>query len=125
MKLFVFWNMEKTRFGRWFMEGFPAKYHAFFWMGFMTFTGSKDYASPSLVKHELIHHYQAEREGWFRWMVNYYRETFRNGYMGNKYEVEAYARMHEPMTSEEYALTGVQRRPQRRHWYWDEQLQGD
>ena len=104
MKLLVFYNMEKTRFGRRLMQGFPAKYHAIFGVGIMSFTGAKERVSESLVKHELIHHYQAQREGWLRWTVNYYRETLRFGYMDNRYEVEAYARMSEPLTTEERKL---------------------
>jgi hypothetical protein len=52
MKLLIFYNMEKTRFGRWIMEGYPAKFHAFFWIGFMTFTGPKERVSEALIKHE-------------------------------------------------------------------------
>jgi hypothetical protein len=110
MKLIIFYNMEKTRFGRWFMEGFPAKYHALFWIGIMTFTGPKERVSETLVKHELIHHYQAQREGWLRWNINYYRELWTVGYGANSYEVEAYARMHEPLTLAERELTGIPKR---------------
>ena len=112
MKLIVHYNMEKTRFGRWFMEGFPAKYHALFGLGIMTFTGPKEWVSESLVKHELIHHYQAEREGWARWNYNYYRQTYCYGYLDNIYEVEAYDGMHEPLTEEERQLVDL---PERRY----------
>lgn len=110
MKLIIIYNMNKTRFGRWFMEGYPAKYHALFWIGFMTFTGPKERVSETLVKHELIHHYQAQREGWLRWNINYYRELWTVGYMANSYEVEAYDRMHEPLTLAERELTGMPKR---------------
>ena len=107
MKLLVFYNMEKNRFGRWVMQGFPAKYHALFGFGFMTFTGPKERVSESLVKHELIHHYQAEREGWVRWNYNYYRQTYCYGYLDNIYEVEAYDGMGEPLTFEERKLVDL------------------
>lgn len=110
MKLFTFYNMERTRFGRWFMEGYPAKYHAFLWMGFMTFTGPKERVSESLVKHELIHHYQAKREGWLRWNVRYYRQLWKVGYLNIDYEVEAYDRMHEPLTWQERKLLDLPER---------------
>jgi len=112
MKLITIYNMEKTRIGRWFMEGYPAKYHALPFVGVMTFTGPRGRASESLVKHELIHHYQAEREGWFgmKWMINYYRELHAVGYMLNKYEKEAYAGAHDPLTLKERKLTGYTRR---------------
>ena len=106
MKLHIFYDMEKTRFGRWFMQGFPAKYHALFWMGFMTFTGPKPRVNEELIKHELIHHYQAEREGWLMWTIRYYRETVNVGYLDNRYEVEAYTRMSEALTMKERKLVG-------------------
>ena len=110
MKLIIVYNMEKTRFGRWVMEGFPAKYHALFWVGLMTFTGPKEQVSEWLVKHELIHHYQAQREGWFVWTVKYYWYTLKVGYHRNTYEIEAYDKQHEPLTAAERVLTGVPER---------------
>lgn len=109
MKLITLYNMERTRFGRWFMEGYPAKYHAFLWIGIMTFTGPKERVSESLVKHELIHHYQAQREGWLTWNIRYYRELWTVGYMNVSYEREAYARMHEPLTPKERQLVDLPR----------------
>lgn len=110
MKLYVFYNMEKNRFGRKLMQGFPAKYHALFGCGLMTFTGPKERVSESLVKHELIHHYQAQCEGWFRWNINYYRQTYCYGYLDNIYEVEAYDGMHEPLTQAERDLVDLPKR---------------
>lgn len=110
MKLLIFYNMEKTRFGRWIMEGYPAKFHAFFWIGFMTFTGPKERVSEALIKHELIHYYQAKREGWLRWNIRYYYYLHKVGYCDNPYEVEAYANMHEPLTEAERRITGHPRR---------------
>ena len=107
MKLIVVYNMEKTRFGRWFMEGYPAKFHAFFWMGIMTFTGPREFASELLIKHELIHFYQAKREGWLLWNIRYYWYLATVGYRANPYEVEAYERMHEPLTDAEYLRCGL------------------
>jgi hypothetical protein len=109
MKILVFYNMERTRFGRWYMEGYPAKFHAFFWLGVMTFTGPSERVSERLVKHELIHFYQAQREGWFVWMVRYYYFLLKVGYRSNPYEIEAYERMYEPMTRAEWKLVGLDR----------------
>ena len=75
----------------------------------MTFTGPKERVFASHVKHELVHHYQAQREGWLRWTINYYREFHAVGYWDNKYEVEAYERMHEPLTRAERELVGMPR----------------
>lgn len=111
MKLIIFYNMERTRFGRWFMEGYPAKYHAFMWLGIMTFTGPKERVSENLVKHELIHHYQAKREGWLMWNIRYYRQLWDVGYMNIDYEIEAYEGMYEPLTRAERKLVGI---PERR-----------
>lgn len=115
MKLVIFYNMEKTRFGRWYMEGYPAKFHALPFLGIMTFTGPEDRVSERLVKHELIHFYQAQREGPIRWMLRYYWHLMRVGYMNNPYEIEAYARMNDPMTHAEWKLVGL---PQRRYQQW-------
>ena len=104
MKLIVLYNMERTRFGRWFMEEYPAKFHAFLFIGLMTFTGTKENRSDTLIKHELIHYYQAQREGWLMWNIRYYRELWTVGYMNVSYEIEAYARMHEPLTEGELQL---------------------
>lgn len=104
MKLIVLYNMERTRFGRWFMEGYPAKFHAFPFLGLMTFTGPKEWRSDALVKHELIHYYQAKREGWLMWNIRYYRELWTVGYMNVSYEIEAYAKMYEPLTTEDTRL---------------------
>lgn len=107
MKLIILYNMETTKFGRWFMEQFPAKYHALPWLGVMSFTGPKNRVNEVLIKHELIHHYQAEREGWLMWNIRYYRELWTVGYMNNIYEREAYQRMYEPLTIAERKLTGT------------------
>ena len=109
MKLIVVYNMEKTRLGRWFMEGFPAKFHAFPFVGLMTFTGPKERVSEALVKHELIHFYQARREGWLMWNIRYYYYQMKVGYRLNPYEIEAYDNMYEPMTRAEWKLIGLKR----------------
>ena len=105
MKLIVLHNMERTRFGRWFMEGYPAKFHALPFIGLMTFTGPKENRSDTLIKHELIHYYQAQREGWLMWNIRYYRELWTVGYMNVSYEIEAYAKMFEPLTTDERQFT--------------------
>jgi len=110
MKMIIVYNMERTRFGRWFMEGFPAKFHALPFIGLMTFTGPKEKVSETLVKHELIHYYQAKREGWLMWNVHYYLELWTVGYRANSYEIEAYARMREPLTEAERKLVQLPRR---------------
>ena len=110
MKLFAIYNMERTRFGRWFMEGYPAKFHAIPFVGVMTFTGPKDRVSETLVKHELIHYYQAVREGALKWNWRYYRQLWTVGYRDIDYEIEAYARMAEPLTSKERELVKLPRR---------------
>lgn len=110
MKLIIFYNMERTRFGRWFMEGFPAKFHAIPFLGVMTFTGPRERVSETLVKHELIHFYQAQREGALLWNIRYYWQHWTIGYRNISYELEAYARMHEPLTEAERKLTNLPRR---------------
>jgi hypothetical protein len=106
MKLIIVDNMNKTRFGRWFMEGYPAKFHAFPFVGLMTFAGPKERYGAALYKHELIHFYQARREGWFLWNLRYYWYLWKVGYRSNPYEIEAYAGMYEPLSSDEMRLLG-------------------
>ena len=69
----------------------------------------KERVNEALVKHELIHYYQANREGWLRWNIRYYWYLVKVGYRRNPYEVEAYALMHEPLTEVERQLTDLQR----------------
>jgi len=114
MKILIIYNMERTRFGRWFMERYPAKFHALPFLGLMTFTGPKERASESLIKHELIHFYQADREGWLLWNIRYYYYLWKVGYMLNPYEIEAYDRMYDPMTHAEWKLVGMS--PRRFTW---------
>ena len=107
MRLIVIYNMQRTRFGRWFMDGIPAKFHAFFWIGLVTFTDAKEDVSEMRVKHELIHFDQARREGWLLWNIRYYWYLATVGYRLNPYEIEAGERMHEPLTDTECLMTGM------------------
>ena len=86
------------------MEGFPARFHAFFWIGLITFAGPKEDVSEVLVKHELIHFDQARRGGWLLWNIRYYWYLAAVGYRLNPYKIEADERMHEPLTDEEVLL---------------------
>ena len=107
MKLIIIDNVGRTRIGRWFMEGYPAKFHALFWVGFLTFHGPRPRYGNWLLKHELIHYQQAKREGWFLWNIRYYWHLWRVGYRNNPYEIEAYSNQHYPLTAAERALAGV------------------
>lgn len=40
-------------------------------------------------QHELVHVDQVRRLGWIRFYVSYIIEHYKNGYSGNKYELEA------------------------------------
>ncbi len=58
-----------------------------------------------LFRHELEHVYQQIREGRVRFYLKYFYYSLRYGYQNNPYEVEAYSRQHDPLTtSEEQAL---------------------
>ena len=51
------------------------------------------YRSEEAIKnhreHEMIHVDQVRRLGWFKFYASYIVEHFKNGYDGNKYELEA------------------------------------
>lgn len=111
MKPIVIYNMEKTRIGSWIMEWYPAKYH----YPFILMTGQKVNASETLLKHELIHHYQVQRDGWFKFTYRYYTQLWTVGYRMIDYEIEAYARMHEPLTLAERELLNLGA-PRRFEW---------
>lgn len=93
-------NLNRTRFGRWIMEGFPAKYH---WP-FIMVAGPRENVSQRLLKHELIHHEQVRRDGWLKFNYRYIKQLQTVGYMNIDYEIEAYARAGEPLTDAECAL---------------------
>ncbi len=54
-----------------------------------------------LFKHEYIHIEQVRKLGWFKFYFLWLGESAKNGYKGNKYEIEAYARQTEPLNEEE------------------------
>ena len=54
-----------------------------------------------LFKHEYIHIEQVRKLGWFKFYITYLIESKKDGYRGNKYEVEAYDRQTEPLNEEE------------------------
>lgn len=58
-----------------------------------------------LFRHELEHVYQQIREGRLRFYLKYFLFSLRHGYKNNPYEVEAYAKQNDELTtSEEEAL---------------------
>ena len=46
-------------------------------------------ANQKWLKHELCHIKQFQQYGFFRFLLLYITETFRNGYYNNRFEVEA------------------------------------
>jgi hypothetical protein len=100
---FVIDHLDRTRFGRWVMERFPIKYH----YPFILVAGDRKNVSNTLWKHELIHHYQVLRDGWFKFNYRYIRQLRTVGYMRIDYEVEAYMLMHDPLTDAEKAYVRV------------------
>jgi hypothetical protein len=103
MKIRIFYNMERTRLGRWFMEGYPAKYH----YPFMFFTGPKGYVPEALYRHELQHHYQVLRDGYLKFNWRYITQLRTVGYRNIDYEIEAYAMQREKMTDAEWEMVGT------------------
>lgn len=97
---FVIDNLSRSKLGRQIMEGYPAKYH---WP-FVLVAGPRERMSHWLLKHELVHHEQVRRDGWFRFNYRYIKQLATVGYMQIDYEIEAYRRSHEPLTTEELSL---------------------
>ena len=59
------------------------------------------YMSIRLFKHELIHVYQIEEKGVFKFYADYIRTYFKTGYLNHPDEIEAYKRETEPLTQRE------------------------
>jgi hypothetical protein len=57
-----------------------------------------------LLRHELEHARQQIRDGRVFFYLKYFYYSLRYGYKKNPYEVEAYARQHDALTSEEHEL---------------------
>lgn len=57
-----------------------------------------------LFRHELEHAYQIMRYGAFLFYLKYFYYSMRYGYKGNPFEIEAYARQHDPLTTNEEQL---------------------
>lgn len=45
--------------------------------------------------HEWVHVKQVRKHGWFKFYLSYLYQSFRFGYRGNKYEIEAYRKERE------------------------------
>lgn len=70
---------------------------------FMFFRQHRVDVSNRLFRHELEHVYQVQRDGWFKFYLGYLWDWLTNGrdYYKIRYEVEARAKEHEPLTSVE------------------------
>lgn len=59
---------------------------------------------PWLLRHELEHAYQQMREGVILFYCKYFYYSIRYGYKKNPYEIEAYQRQTDPLTTNEEQL---------------------
>ena len=57
-----------------------------------------------LFRHELEHCYQIMREGVILFYAKYFWYSVRHGYKKNPYEIEAYQRQIDPLTTNEEQL---------------------
>lgn len=57
-----------------------------------------------LFRHELEHVYQQMREGVIRFYLKYFAYSLRHGYKKNPFEIQAYKRQHDPLTTTEEQL---------------------
>ena len=71
---------------------------------FIFFKRTREEVSDRLFRHELQHIYQVQREGWLKFYLTYLWESARHGYKANKYEVEANAVEHQPLTAYEQSV---------------------
>lgn len=67
----------------------------------MLFSMPADEVPQHLFRHELEHHYQIMRDGWFRFCLKYFYYSVRHGYTKNPYEVEARNRANDLLTTTE------------------------
>lgn len=68
------------------------------------FRDEPSFVDRRLFKHELIHQQQMQKDGLFLFYLKYFYYSLRFGYHDNPYELEAYERQAEPLTSDEEAL---------------------
>lgn len=91
MKLRVIYNSRLIRKG----------YNAWVLFPFMFFREAKEDVSDTLFRHEMEHVYQVMRDGWWRFYITYLWHLYRYGYMKIPYELEAYDRQTQPLTTVE------------------------
>ena len=67
----------------------PFGFNGFIIPPFGVFIRKEHKDSEELELHELVHWKQYQREGLFKFLLNYVIESNNRGYDGNKYEIEA------------------------------------
>lgn len=72
-----------------YLENLPGNYNGFSLAPFAIFIRKDQEKNKDLLKHELIHWKQFQREGLISFLTNYTIEAINKGYDANGYEIEA------------------------------------
>ena len=70
-------------------DNLPFNYNANTIPPFGIFISKKEKGNGMLLKHEMVHWNQYQKEGLLKFCFGYIKENIKNGYDGNKYEKEA------------------------------------
>ncbi len=73
----------------WYVDYIPFGYNALFIPPFGIFVHTSQANNKEILLHELVHWKQFKKEGLFKFLLGFTQENAKNGYDGNKYEIEA------------------------------------
>lgn len=74
---------------------------------FILVSTSNEDTLPSILKHEVTHVHQIEREGFCKFYFHYCILTWTDSYINNKYEQEAYSNENIALTQAELELLNL------------------
>ena len=84
----VTYTTKRPLLVKWYMDFFGYKGLATVW-NTIYFKDVESMNNQRLLKHELKHIEQMERDGKVKWLIRYYYYWIRYGYINNPYEIEA------------------------------------
>ena len=74
---------------------------------FVLLSTSNDETLPSILKHEVTHVHQVEREGFCKFYFQYCKNTWFDSYINNIYEQEAFEKENRALTQSEIELLNL------------------
>ena len=74
---------------------------------FVLLSTSNDETLPSILKHEVTHVHQVEREGFCKFYFQYCKKMWFDSYINNIYEQEAFEKENRALTQSEIKLLNL------------------